>query len=57
MTHAADFFRWQDVLKKNYARLLKQKKRTLCESAFVARFEGRTPAGALRRALQERIRD
>lgn len=57
MNQRSDFYKWQEALKKAYLFLLKQKKRTVCETAFIARFEGRVPAGALSKSLQERIRD
>lgn len=57
MKQTSDFIKWQEAMKKNYLRLLKQKKRTLSELAFIAKFEGRVPAGSLSRMLQKRIRD
>lgn len=57
MNQRSDFYKWQEALKKAYLFLLKQKKRTVCETAFIARFEGCMPAGALSKSLQERIRD
>lgn len=48
---------WNTQRKALYIRLLKQKKRTIQQDAFIVCHEGRIPTGALSRTLNRHIRD